>query len=287
MKSIGVIANCRKPEAGAVLQRLALKAGELKLKLFAPAETARLLPGARAMPESSLARRVDALIALGGDGTLLSAVRMLGESDTPVLGVNLGNLGFLTSVTLGNLERAMEILARGHFEVSARTTLDCTLLRNKKTMGRYRALNDVVIGWGYSSRINTFDVLINGEHVTSYRCDGLIISTPTGTTGHSLSAGGPILHPATPALLVNVICPHTLSARPLVVEDRSKIIVDITETSKKLLLSVDGQEEHPVTKGDRLAVSRGRKTVRFIHLPGYSYFSVLRQKLNWRGSSVQ
>ena len=287
MKSVGIVANLLKPEAPEVLTRIARQAKALGIRLLCstPAE-AHHLQAAKVVPEARLARQVDALIALGGDGTMLKAVRVLGDADTPVLGVNLGNLGFLTSVTMSQLERALEVLVRGQFSLSKRTLLECRLLRGGRTIGRYRGLNDVVVGWGHSSRINTFNVSVNGEHVTSYRCDGILVSTPTGTTGHSLSAGGPILHPATPALLLTVMCPHTLSTRPLVIPDNSRIAIDVTETSKKLLLSVDGQEGEHVIKGDRLELAKAASSIRFIQLPGYSYFSVLSQKLNWRGSSV-
>ena len=286
MKKIGVIANCSKDDSRAVLGRLEGKATEAGLLLYSCGPTLRLLKTARGVAEGRLAASVDAIIALGGDGTMLSAVRLLGKSDTPVLGVNMGNLGFLTSVTLDNLERAMDALVAKSFTVSHRTLINCDLVRGKRKLGHYTALNDVVVGWGKSSRIVTFDVMVNDEHVTSYRCDGMMISTPTGSTGHSLSAGGPILQPDTPALLINVICPHALSARPLVVSDTSRILIEVSETSKDLLLSVDGQEEQPLSRGDSLHIQKSPRTARFIHLPGYSYYSVLRQKLQWRGSSV-
>ena len=286
MKTIGVLANCGKPEARPALDRLARKAAALGLRLVAAGPTARCLPAARRVALERIGRSCDALIALGGDGTMLHAARLLQGSTTPLLGVNLGKLGFLTSIPAEDVERAVEQLARSRFHVALRAVADCRLVRKRKTLGRYRALNDIVVGWGQSSRIVTFDVSVNGEMITSYRCDGIIVSTPTGTTGHSLSAGGPILHPETGAFLLNVICPHALSARPIVVPDRSVIEIVAAATQKRLLLSVDGQEEHPVAQGDCLIIKRSTKGVRFIQLAGYSYFSILRQKLQWRGSSV-
>ncbi len=286
MKKIGVYANLKIEEMPEVLRRLAATAARLKISVRAPADTARWMPGARTTPLSRVAVGVDALVALGGDGTMLRAVRLLERTQTPVLGVNLGNLGFLTSITVDDLDRAFEALVSEDYQILSRTTMDCTLIRKGKTVGRYRALNDVVIGWGHSTHINMFNVSVNNEHVTSYRCDGIIVSTPTGSTGHSLSAGGPILHPATPALLLNVICPHALSARPLVLPDQSRITLDVSETPKRLLLSVDGQEVQLVRKGDRVNIARSEQTARFIHLPDYSYFPILRLKLDWRGSSV-
>jgi NAD+ kinase len=269
------------------LQRLLRRATELKLKVVSFGETARLLPQAVRVAPDRFARRIDALIALGGDGTMLHAAHLLRGSDTPVLGVNLGNLGFLTSVTESELERGLDIVARGGYEISIRAMAECAVYRHRKKLGVYRALNDIVVGWGRSTRIITLGVALDDEQITSYRCDGLIVSTPTGTTAHSLSAGGPILHPVSNVLLINVLCPHTLSARPIVVPDRSVITVTVTETPKTLLLSVDGQNELPVRQGDRLVIRRSPQSIRFIHLPGYSYFAVLRHKLQWRGSSLQ
>lgn len=286
MKKIGVLANCRKPEASAVLRRLAAKAAALGMELYTCDATGKLVSGALRVSPSSFIRKIDVLMALGGDGTVLRAVRILGGSNKPVLGVNLGSLGFLTSVTEENIDRALEVLRRGAFTTSMRSIAECRLFRGKRQIAVYRGLNDVVVGWGISSRVNTLSVSVDGEPVAAYVCDGLIVSTPTGSTGHSLSAGGPILHPASPSFVINVICPHTLSTRPLVVSDKSRITVLVMKAVKKLLLSVDGQEGCAVQQGDRLEIRRFAKPARFVHLPGYSYFSVLRQKLNWRGSSI-
>ena len=286
MKTLGVLANCGKAEARAVLARLARKARSLGLATVSFGDTARLLPGCRRVAPGLLRRRVDALIALGGDGTMLHAARLLGHADIPILGVNLGALGFLTSITTDELEHALDRLASGKFRVAERTTLACTAYRGRRLLGRYHGLNDVVVGWGRSSRIITVDAAVDGDPIASYRCDGLVISTPTGSTGHSLSAGGPIVHPDADVLLLNVICPHTLSARPLVRPDRARLALTIRAAAKPLLLSVDGQEERALREGDRLEIARSAACVKFIHLPDYSYFGVLRQKLQWRGSSV-
>ncbi|OQW96966.1 MAG: hypothetical protein BWK77_03060 [Verrucomicrobia bacterium A1] len=286
MKRIGVLVNSRKPHAAAVLKRLAERAKALGLELTACDDTAKLLPGCKSVSAAELAEGIDVLMALGGDGTVLRAVRALNGADKPVLGVNLGSLGFLTSVTEEELDGALEVLQKGSFTTSLRSIADCRLIRGSKTLGNYRALNDAVIGWGTSSRVNTLALDVNGEQVAIFTCDGLIVSTPTGSTGHSLSAGGPILTPDSPCFLVNPICPHTLSNRPLVVSDQSAITVHVAKALGRLVLSVDGQEEPAVEQGDRLEVRRSPQSVRFIHLPGYSYFSVLRQKLLWRGSSV-
>ena len=286
MKTLGIIANCSKAEARGVLARLAQSSRAKGLKLVSCGDTARLLPGCRRVSPAQLGTGIDALIALGGDGTLLHAAHLLGDVDCPILGVNIGALGFLTSVTSTELDGAIEALARGQYSISSRSALQCVARRGRRALGTFRALNDVVVGWGRSSRIITVDAHVGAERIASYRCDGLILSTPTGSTGHSLSAGGPIVHPEAAALLLNVICPHTLSARPLVLPDHARVSLTITSAARPLLLSVDGQEELTLQQGDRLEVQRNPRSVRFIHLPEYSYFSVLRQKLQWRGSSV-
>lgn len=288
MKRIGIIANCRKEHAPGVLAVVSRKAEALGLVLVACDETGDHLPNAERVNPDSFGNRIDALMALGGDGTMLRAVRLLGGADKPVIGVNLGSLGFMTSVTEEQADRAVDALASGTFEVSERSMLDCRVTRKGAKQGAYTALNDVVIGWGTSSRVIVLDVSVNGEDVTSYVCDGLIVSTPTGSTGHSLSAWGPIMHPESPVILLNVICPHTLSARPLVLPEKCDIAVRVAQipAKKTLLLSADGQGELPLEQGDVVEVRRHPQRVRFIHLRDYSYFSVLRQKLHWRGSNT-
>ena len=286
MKTIGVLANCHKPGAAAALKSLAGAAGRLGVRLVACDETARLLPRGRRVASDKLAGEIEVLIALGGDGTLLRGARLLAGRDVPILGVNLGRLGFLTSVAADDLKPALESLVRGRYSVAERAVAECWQIRGKRIVGRHRALNDVVVGWGASSRLMTLNLRIDNEQVATYHCDGLIVATPTGSTAHALSAGGPILHPGCPCFVVCAICPHTLSNRPLVLPDSRKITIEVTRASNQLILSVDGQEEPSVAAGDRVEICRSARGVRLVQLKDYSYFSVLRQKLNWRGSSV-
>lgn len=285
MKTIGIVANLSKPRAKSVLAQLAATAARLNLRLVAEPDAIRWLPGARPANTRDFGRGLDAVLALGGDGTLLHAARLVNLSQAPILGINLGNLGFLTSATVEELDAGLALLAKGGYRISPRTVAEATVARGRKKLGLFRALNDIVASWGRSSRINTFDVKMDGETLTSYRCDGLLVSTPTGSTGHSLSAGGPILHPEAHVLLLNVLCPHTLSTRPIVLPDRSELRITITGAPKPLLLSVDGQEELQLRQGDVLFVKRSAHSLPLIHLPGYRYFGVLRQKLQWSGSS--
>ena len=284
MKRIGIIANCEKPDAPDTLRRIEARAGELGLALVTCGATAELLQNAEQVDPGGLADAIDVLMVFGGDGTMLRAVRSLNGIDVPVLGVNLGSLGFMTSVPEEDAGRALEVLADGSYTTSTRSTARCQVHRGGALLGEYHLLNDVVVGWGDSTRMVTLSVLIDGNKVTSYKCDGLIFSTPTGSTGHQMSAGGPILHPEAPAFVINVICPHTLSTRPIVVQDQSVITVHVTDCPKQLIMAVDGQETRRVAQDDRIEITRNPVTIRFLHLPGYNYFSVLRQKLGWSGS---
>ena len=286
MKCIGIIANTTKPRAPEVLARVAARCRDLGLGVLTCEASSALLPDAEHLSPADFLARIDVLMACGGDGTMLRAVRLLNRHDVPVLGVNLGSLGFMTSVPEQEAERAVEVLAEGSFTTSRRTLAHARLYREDACLAEYHALNDLVIGWGASSRVVTLTVELDGVEVTAYKCDGLILSTPTGSTGHSLSAGGPILHPETPAFVISLMCPHTLSSRPLVLPDDKTVSVTVSDADKTLLLSVDGQEGHDLEQGDRLEITRSPTGVRFIHLPGYNYFSVLRQKLGWRGSHM-
>lgn len=287
MKTIGIMVNHEKPRVTDLLPRIIAEARALGVKLVtcqpvepATAEIARVEPGI-------FSSSIDALIALGGDGTLLRVVRAIDRDDLPVLGINLGRLGFLTSATEAELEPSLRALVSGDYVTSARAMLDARVMKaHGAEGGRYTALNDMVIGWGQSTRIVALDVSINDELVTSYRCDGIIVSTPTGSTGHSLSAGGPIIHPDSASLVVNVICPHTLSARPLVIPDDVNITIVVRQSGKELLLSVDGQDEGSLAHGDTIMIRKSPRRFHLVHLKGYSYFSVLRQKLQWSGSSA-
>ncbi|MBN1557164.1 MAG: NAD(+)/NADH kinase [Lentisphaerae bacterium] len=282
MKRIGVVAHPGKPRAGETLRRLAARAGELGLHLTADAGTAGLLDGAL---QTGSFEDADLIVALGGDGTMLRVAREQAGLGKPILGVNLGKLGFLTAVDEHELDRALDCVVRDNLRISVRAMLEVAAHSGDRALGRWRALNDAVIGSGTSSRVATLDLCLDGGAVTSYVCDGLIVSTPLGSTGHSLSAGGPILVPETEAFVVSLICPHTLSSRPLVVPDSSRLTV-VPRDGRAFLLAVDGQEEQPLSAGDVVTLGRSDTVVRLAYLPDRDYFAMLRRKLHWSGSSV-
>ena len=287
--NIGIFANLAKPDAVATLAELARVARELDILLFAcDKATARLAPGARLLPPSRFGKAIDLLLSLGGDGTVLKAARALNGSDAPVLGINLGNLGFLTSVPDAQAVDALRALASGAYQTVVYPLLEARIFRGprRRRVACLRALNDVVLGWGNSPRATMIEVEVDRQLVASFVCDGLIVATPVGSTGHALSAGGPILHRETPAIVLEPICPHTLSNRPLVLPNHLLISLRVVDSQKKLLLSVDGQDHGWLECGDVLEIRRAPESVRFVHLPGYSWFTLLSQKLHWRGSSA-
>lgn len=286
MKKAGVIANPKRPHAADIFDRLARKAGALGIELFADKQTSACLPGATVLKFDQFAKTVDGLLALGGDGTVLFCAKVLNGAKVPILGINLGSLGFLTGIGENLLETALDALAAGTCEQDVRTVAECTLFRDGKPAGTYRILNDAVIGFGNSSNIVTLELAVDSEPITAFACDGMIVATPTGSTGHALSAGGPIIQPCTDVFDISVICPHALSNRPIILPDSSLIKITVQHTHKKLLLAADGQDVEELGEGDAIRITRGEQPVTFLHLPGYSYFSVLRQKLHWRGSSL-
>jgi len=283
---IGVIANTTKPLAAGVLARLERVARESGAALVVCDPTAGLLPSARRVDPGAFPGEIDLLLALGGDGTMLRAVRLLCGRDVPLLGVNLGSLGFLTSVTEDRLEETARRAIAGECDISLRATLEAELHRAGAPAGVYGALNDVVIGWGPTSRVVTLGLAVDGVAVGEFVCDGMIVSTPTGSTGHSLSAGGPIVSPEARVIVVNPICPHTLSHRPMVLPDEAVVTIECLKSSKEQIFVVDGQDHQPFSQGDRVMVRRSPHTLRFLRPRGFNHFEVLRQKLHWRGSSV-
>ena len=287
MKHIGLIANQDKPGVTEVLPQLAERAAAVGLTLFADPVSAGPCPGMESLPCETFFGQVDAVLTLGGDGTLLTALRRLGDHVLPILGVNFGKLGFLTSLTQAELDEGLRSLANDSLLHSPRNLLRCEVEKRDGTRLEVRALNDVVLSWGTSSHIAHLDVEINGSQITTYTCDGLILSTPTGSTGHSLSAGGPILHPESDALLISPICPHSMTVRPVVVPGDAKLQIRPCENSKTLVLAADGQPLCDVEPGDRISATPSRISVDLLQLPGYNYWNVLESKLHWRGSHVQ
>lgn len=285
----GIVANLAKSAAAETLAELAAAARDLRVGLVAcDPETARLAPGCRLVSSARFGKTVDVLLSLGGDGTVLQAVRALNGANAPVLGINLGNLGFLTGVPDAHASDALRAIAGGAFETLEFPLAEAALLRGprRRRIVRARALNDVVMGWGTSPRAAMIELEVDRRPVASFVCDGMIVATPVGSTGHALSAGGPILHRELSALLIQPICPHALGNRPVVIPNDCLVSLRVADRRKKLLLSVDGQSQGWMEFGDALEIRKASSNARFIQLPEASWFKLLTQKLHWRGSSA-
>jgi NAD+ kinase len=218
---------------------------------------------------------------LGGDGTLLSAARSLRSHNVPILAVNLGGLGFLTSITLDQLYPMLEQVLRGEHRVGERMMLEAQIFRDRKAAERQTALNDAVVNKGALSRMLDFDLYVDGDHVGRYRADGLIVATPTGSTAYSLAAGGPIVQPGIDAFVITPICPHMLTNRPLVIPDTSRVEIDFSAADERVYLTLDGQIGFELGPKDRVMITKSANKVTFVRPPRKTYFEVLRSKLRW------
>ena len=251
------------------------------LALYDPETAQSLADNSRLRSREQLADEADLLLVLGGDGTLLSAAREAAPRGKPVLPINLGSLGFLTSFTLDELYPALEETLAGRLEASERVMLKATLLRDGKAEEEQAVLNDVVINKGALARMTELRLSLDGDFVCRYRADGLIVATPTGSTAYSLSAGGPIVHPSVEAIVITPICPHTLSDRPLVVRDSSFVELSLMETADSVYLTLDGQKGVDLQRGDRIRIVRAPEKLKLIQPPRKPYYEILRSKLKW------
>ena len=226
----------------------------------------------------------DILVVIGGDGTFLRAVRMAAPREIPVLGIHMGYLGFLTEVTEDEVFQALESLTAGQYIRDVRTMFEVTLERGSETITSEHVLNDVVITKGALARIIDIEVWTDSTFITCYRADGLIISTPTGSTAYSLAAGGPIVHPQVSAIILNPICPHVLSNRSIVLPDSQEVIIVVksSKASDNIYLTLDGQKGHPLHALDRLRVKRAPRKAVMVRFPPRNYFEILRSKLKWQ-----
>jgi NAD+ kinase len=253
-----------------------------KIEVFVDSETQACIDTkAPVVAREALGEKIDLLIVLGGDGTLLSAARALGAHKVPILGVNMGGLGFLTSITLDELYPMLEQVLAGEHRTGERMMLVAEIMRGGKSVERHTAMNDAVANKGALARMLDFDVLVDGDHVGRYRADGLIVATPTGSTAYSLAAGGPIIHPGVDAFVITPICPHMLTNRPLVIPDTSRVEIDFSAAAGPVYVTLDGQIGIQLLPMDVLAIQKSPGKVAFVRPPKKTYFEVLRNKLRW------
>ncbi len=278
--NLGVVGNPRYADLAAVLRDLASLAPALGVRLFSEP---RLEPFWDHPVPLIAAVPLDALVTFGGDGTLLRGARLLNDREVPVLGVNLGRVGFLTPVQRTDLKRAIDALVRQDYHLERRLALTATVsLRDGTLVCTQRALNDVAVHKGGVARVVRVNVLVDGESVGPFSADGIIIATPTGSTAYSLSAGGPILLPGLEAICITPICAHTMTVRPLVASATSVIAVEPMEGwAEDMLVSFDGQTGITLAEGARVEVKRSDSAVCLVRLDRMGYFSLLREKLHW------
>ena len=301
-----VLANLLKPETHAALPRVAEVASRLGIELVQPDQREK-----HGEPEKrdERTKSLDAALVLGGDGSMLHAVRQLAGADLPVVGINTGTLGYMACAGVSRIDETLLALRDGALVEEPRRMIQGEIVHGPKSEVRSRtpdsglrtsdpglqtpdshpigpALNEIVVTRGDTGRILSLDLSIDGTPVTSYLCDGLIVATPTGSTAYSLSAGGPILSPGTHAVVVSVICPHSLSSRPLVLPDSAVLDIRVRRAAVDPLVASDGQDEAPLPPDATLRISRSPRVVRLLRFPDRDEFSVLRQKLGWSGSSL-
>ncbi|MEY2409778.1 MAG: kinase [Verrucomicrobiota bacterium] len=287
IQRIGLVANSDKPSSRGLVRKAVALIRAAGRQVFADAATARLggLPDAPFTNAAALTREVDLLMVFGGDGTMLRVARETAGSRTPIVGINAGSLGFLTDVQAHQLPLALRQILAGQTVLESRPLIEARGRVDGRNITE-TALNDFVISRGAAPRLIELAVTVDAEPLTRYRCDGLIVCTPTGSTAYSLSAGGAVVSPNAEVLTLTPICPHTLSNRSLIVSLDATIRVKVLSERVETILTADGQKMIPLATGDEILIRRSRQNVRLLHLAGSTFFETLRRKLNWRGSNL-
>ena len=280
MKNIGIISKPGKPELPEILKGLIPWLTKKGCDVFIDRETSDIL-GMNGYPRSEMPGLVDVVVVFGGDGTMLGAARLVAEKGIPILGVNLGGLGFITEVNRSDIFTAIETMLKGECSVEERIMIQADIVRNGEVITTYTVLNDVVITKGVLARIIDLETYVDCSYVTTFKSDGLIISTPTGSTAYNLSAGGPIVHPVLDCMVLTPICPHTLTNRPIVLSGESLIEVGLKSESEDVFLTLDGQIGVSLEKEDVVEVKKSPHKTRIFLPCERDYFQVLREKLKW------
>ena len=280
-KSVGIISKPEKPELAPIVKELLAWFSKHQYQVVGDPYTAPHAAGIEIIEREAMASRpLNFVVVLGGDGTLLAAARAIAKADIPILGVNLGTLGFLTEVPREELFSTLEGIEQSCCNAETRSMVYCKVMRKGTCVGEYHALNDVVVGKGTIARLNHCDLYINHEFVSSYQADSIIVSTPTGSTAYSLAAGGPILMPAVDAFVITPVSAHSLTHRPLVIRDSAEIEIIAKTGNDEAYLSIDGQVGMPIYDEDRLLCRKSQYQVKLLRIKG-TFFDVLHSKLKW------
>jgi len=279
IRTVGLVAKYHEPKAAQMVRWLIPWLKKRGIKVLV--ENGVVRGAAHSCSKKEMAARADLIISLGGDGTLLNIAPLVERPEVPILGVNLGGLGFITEVAVDELEAVLSKTMDGDYEVEKRMTLEIRVIRKKARQHKFRVLNDAVIAKGARSRIIDLETYVGDDYLCTYRADGLIISTPTGSTAYSLAAAGPILEPTLGAILLAPICPHTLTNRPIVVPSNASIRVTLRSFGDTVILIPDGQQGMRLNNGDQMEARDYGMPVSLIKLPSRSYYEILRDKLKW------
>jgi len=285
-RHIGLIANDGKPGARELVEALVREFGRHNVELHLDHRAGRLIGAENCLSEPELAGLCELLVVLGGDGTILDVLHGFGEKFRPLFGINLGTLGFLTTVGVNDHVSAVRAIVARDYVLSERTLLKVEILREGRVLTSRLVLNDAVASRGEVSQLVRLTVHIGDTVLTEYYADGLIVATPTGSTAYSLSAGGPILEPGSGVFVVNPICPHVLTNRAVIVSDETPISIKPASASPDIFLTLDGRAVHRIESGDTIRITKAPQRLSLAMLPGVSFFDVLRQKLKWSGAAV-
>ena len=282
IKRVGITSKPKKAEVRDVVPSLIQWFRDRQIEVFVDKETAATLDGReKSLSRNELPGQVDLIVVLGGDGTLLATARALNRKPVPLLAVNLGGLGFLTVITREELFATLELVLAGNLSAERRVQIEADIVRADEVIASYLALNDAVLNKGAIARVLDFDVWVDDKFISTYKSDGLIVSTPTGSTAYSLAAGGPVIIPSVAAFIVTPICAHTLTNRPIVLPDSATIQVAVKSQRESVYLTVDGQVGIALRSDDTVRIKRAASHVELIQSPHKTYFEILRQKLKW------
>jgi NAD+ kinase len=283
IKKVGIVANTEKEKTAEYARLLKEWLEERGIEVFIESVIADKIGIRGGLQWEELAQKTQLIAVLGGDGTMLRTARYVAKHNVPIVGINMGSFGYLTEVNLNEMHSALELILSGKFSTEKRMMLDVAIKRGKTTIKAGAVLNDVVINRGNLSRIVEMETAINNKYLTTYKADGLIISTPTGSTAYSLSTGGPIVYPEKDLIIINPICPHTLTNRPIILPDESILKVTLWSKEKGAALTLDGQETCRIRSGDVITIKKSKYVTKIIPSPYRSYWEILRSKLGWGG----
>jgi len=285
-KTIGLIAHTGKRGVAELINSIAKEFERFSISIVFEKDTARVAGKPAGYPVAELGTMTDLLVVAGGDGSILRVIGQLGEMIKPIFGINVGSLGFLTSVSSSNYREAVECIAKNRINFSHRALLEVRVILGDKRTNKMLALNDAVLSRGELSRLVMLRTRVNGESLTEFNADGLVVATPTGSTAYSLSAGGPILDPESGVFVITPICPHVLTNRSIIVADKSIIEIEASHPDYPVYLTLDGRRPIHVERESIVTIRKAKKTLPLASLPDASFFSVVRQKLKWSGSNV-